>query len=270
VLPEFADAVSVTGVPGGNNSVQSAPQLIPAGIDVTMPPLLETVSVGVGSNAALTETTLLTKTVHTGFVPVHAPLQPVKRGIDVSVAALGVAVSVTMVPALKSATQPMLPVAAHAIPEGTESTRPNGIKEPAIATSIRGLGVKLATTVLRVVVTTWQGATVGQAISDQPENTESASGVAVSVTVAPSPKSLAHKRPQLIPAGILVTVLPEPPSLATVRVNGPLPNSTLKVMFAFKGKLQVALALIHVGSIQRTNWELESGIAANEITVPDG
>src|ERR1700761_4758263 len=53
----------------------------------------------------------------------------------------------------------------------------------------------------------------------QPAKVEPDSGVAVRTTVCPSGKEAAHVAPQLIPAGLLVT-LPEPePAFPTVRVN---------------------------------------------------
>jgi hypothetical protein len=52
----------------------------------------------------------------------------------------------------------------------------------------------------------------------QPVNADPAFGVAVSVTTVPLTKSAAHVAPQLIPAGLLVTVPVPDPARVTVSV----------------------------------------------------
>ena len=103
VEPAPAVAVSVTTVPLGWGSVQSAPQLMPAGVEVTVPVPVpagsgSTVSVKVcpgAANVAVTVRATVIATVHVGFVPAvaHAWPQPSKVVLPV-----GVAVSVTVVP----------------------------------------------------------------------------------------------------------------------------------------------------------------------------
>ena len=89
-------AVSVTAVPLVKLAEQVAPQVIPAGLLVTVPapaPALETVSAKVGAKVAVTVVAAETVTVQDP-VPVQPPqVQPVKTEF-----ALGVAVSVTTVP----------------------------------------------------------------------------------------------------------------------------------------------------------------------------
>jgi hypothetical protein len=71
--------VSVTRVPLTYASEQSAPQLIPAGLDVTVPdprPVLETVSMKSGLNVAVTVLFAFIATVHTAPLTVSQPLQP--------------------------------------------------------------------------------------------------------------------------------------------------------------------------------------------------
>jgi hypothetical protein len=51
---------------------------------------------------------------------------------------------------------------------------------------------------------------------DQPANVEVALGAAVSVTIVPLVKLVLHVDPQLMPAGLLVTVPPPLPALWTV------------------------------------------------------
>ena len=57
--------------------------------------------------------------------------------------------------------------------------------------------------------------------SPQPDKTEPAEGAAVRVTDVPCANCSAHELPQLMPAGVLITV-PDPlPRSATDRVDGP-------------------------------------------------
>ena len=51
---------------------------------------------------------------------------------------------------------------------------------------------------------------------DQPANVEVAFGAAVSVTMVPLGKLALHVEPQLMPAGLLVTLPPPVPALWTV------------------------------------------------------
>ena len=95
--PAAGIAVSVTTVPALYVSEQSAPQAIPAGLLVTVPPpvpALVTVSVNcLRVKEAVTDFAASIVSVHAP-VPVHAPLHPVKSEL-----AAAVAVSVTTVPA---------------------------------------------------------------------------------------------------------------------------------------------------------------------------
>jgi hypothetical protein len=92
-------AVSVTEVASSNVAVQVAPQVMPTGFDEIEPeplPAAAAVSVQTGTNAAVTLRACVIETVQVP-VPVHAPLQPVKRE-----PAVAVGVSVTDVPVTKS------------------------------------------------------------------------------------------------------------------------------------------------------------------------
>jgi hypothetical protein len=51
---------------------------------------------------------------------------------------------------------------------------------------------------------------------DQPANVEPAFGVAVSVTAVPAAKLALHVCPQLMPAGVLLTVPPPVPAATTL------------------------------------------------------
>jgi len=80
VEPAVGDAESVTDRLESNDAEHVAPQLIPAGLDETVPepvPALLTVSAKVWRvNVAVTERAAVMETVHVP-VPVHAPLHPV-------------------------------------------------------------------------------------------------------------------------------------------------------------------------------------------------
>jgi hypothetical protein len=94
--PVDGDAVSVTPVPAGYTSVQSAPQLIPAGVLVIVPvpvPFFITVKVA-WLNVATTETAAFTVTTHAP-VPLHPPPDQPEKNEPV----VGDAVNVTLVPA---------------------------------------------------------------------------------------------------------------------------------------------------------------------------
>jgi hypothetical protein len=113
VEPAFAAAVSVTAVPLLKLALQVDPQLIPAGLLVTVPapvPALCTVSwTGVlAVNDALTDVALATVTLQAP-VPVQPPDQPANVEL-----AFGAAVSVTIVPLLNVA----LHVCPQSIPAG--------------------------------------------------------------------------------------------------------------------------------------------------------
>ncbi len=89
-------AVRVTLLPEANRALQVAPQVIPAGLEVTVPvpvPALVTVSKYVGMNVAVT---LVEPVIVTVQVPV--PLQPPPLHPVNAMFASGVAVRVTLVP----------------------------------------------------------------------------------------------------------------------------------------------------------------------------
>jgi len=115
--PDCGATVSVTTVPTAKSALHVAPQLIPAGLDVTEPlpePSLVTLSAAAGSKVTVTYVAALIVTEH-GPLPLHAPDHDVNTD-----PALGVAVNVTLEPATKSAVQPL----PQSIPTGLEETEP--------------------------------------------------------------------------------------------------------------------------------------------------
>jgi hypothetical protein len=127
--------------------------------------------------------------------------------------ALAAAVSVTTVPLAKFAVQAV----PQLMPAGELVTEP--LPLPDSATVSCG---PLEAAVLNVAVTEVADATMMLQVPvplhapDQPANVEPVAGVAVRVTAVPAVKLALHVWPQLIPAGVLLTV-PEPvPALTTL------------------------------------------------------
>jgi hypothetical protein len=76
--------------------------------------------------------------------------------------------------------------------------------------------LKVAVTDLLEFIVKVQVLLVPEQSPDQPEKVEPESAVAVRVTVVPEVKYATHSAPQLIPAGLLVTVPDPVPVLETV------------------------------------------------------
>src|SRR5436190_736268 len=212
VEPAAAVAVSVTAVPLAKLAEQVAPQLIPAGELVTVPlpvPALETVRVKVcGVKVAVTVVAAEHLTVQAPVPEQPPPLQPLKVE-----PAAGTAVSVTAVPLVKLAAQ----VAPQLMPAGLLVTVP--APAPALETVSTRAGVKVAVTVVAAESVTVQAPGPEQPPPLQPVKVEPAAGTAVSVTAVPFVKLAAQVAPQLIPAGLLVTVPVPVPALETVRAK---------------------------------------------------
>jgi hypothetical protein len=141
-------------------------------------------------------------------VPEQAPLQPAKEE-----PAAGAAVRVIGVPEGKDCEQ----VAPQLMPAGLLLTVP--APAPLLVTDrVTGSRLKVAVTAVAWVTVTAQVPVPEQAPL-QPAKDEPAEGAAVSVTVVPEVTDCEHVAPQLIPAGVPVTV-PEPlPPLVTDRVG---------------------------------------------------
>jgi hypothetical protein len=140
-------------------------------------------------------------------VPVQpAPLQP--ANVDPSAAA---AVSATTAPLAKLAEH----VVGQLIPAGALDTTP--VPVPASFTArvkLFALCAKLATTVVAAVIVSVQVPVPSQGPAPHPVNVDPLAGAAVNVITVPLAKPNEHVAPQLIPAGLLVTVpVPFPPGV---------------------------------------------------------
>ena len=128
----------------------------------------------------------------------------------------GVAVKVTAVPLAKLAEQ----VAPQLMPAGVLVTVPEPV--PDLVTVSAKLFVdcaKLATTVVAAVMVRVQVPVPSHGPAPQPVKVEPVAGVAVSVIAVPLAKLAEQVAPQLMPAGVLVTVPVPAPALVTVNVK---------------------------------------------------
>jgi hypothetical protein len=214
VDPVDAAALRVTVVPAAKLALQVLPQLIPAGVDVTVPvPVPARATLNVAGLRLKVADTDCAPDIETEQEPVPEqppPLQPAK--VDPVAAA---ALRVTVVPAAKLALQ----VLPQLIPAGTDVTVP--VPVPARATlNVAGLRVKVADTDCAPDIETEQAPIPEQPPPLQPAKVDPDAATAVSVTVVPEGKPALQVAPQLIPAGVDVTV-PEPlPARPTVKVGG--------------------------------------------------
>jgi len=213
VEPAAGAAVRVTAVPLVKLAEQVAPQLIPTGELVTVPlPVPAGVTVSVKVGRAKVAVTVVAAEIVTVQVPVPAqppPLQPVKVEPPA-----GAAVRVTAEPLGKLAEQ----VAPQLIPTGELVTVP--LPVPAGMTVSAKVGrAKVAVTVVAAETVTVQVPVPEQPPPVQPVKVEPPAGAAVRVTAVPLGKFAAQVAPQLMPAGLLVTVPALVPALETVSVK---------------------------------------------------
>lgn len=141
-------------------------------------------------------------------VPEQAPPQPVNADPDA-----GLAPRLTEVPAANVVEH----VVPQLIPAGALVMVP--LPVPAKLTPSVNSGTNVAPTAVSEVIVTVQAAVPVQAAPLQPANTDPGAAVGVKVTTVPELKSAEHAAPQLIPAGVLVTVPVPAPLLVSERVN---------------------------------------------------
>jgi hypothetical protein len=257
VDPAAAVAVSVTVVPGAKVAEQVAPQLIPAGLLVTVPdpePALDTVRDGlppVVANVAVTDVAALIVTTQVP-VPVQPPPdQPVKVE-----PASATAVSVTDVPLTYAAEH----VAPHVIPAGLLVTEP--VPVPFLLTVSVRFASKFAVTDVAAVIATTQVPVPEQPPPDQPVKTEPLSAAAVSVTEVPCGNVVEHVAPQVMPAGALVTEPVPVPVLLTVSARGARLNVAVTVVSAVRLTTHVPVP-VQPPPDQPANTEVASGVAVS-------
>src|SRR5205823_3595817 len=213
VEPAAGVAVSVTVVPLAKLAVHVAPQVIPAGELVTVPlpvPAVLTVS------ATVCRVEVAVTVGAGGGVLAHDPVPeqpPPVQPLKVEPAA-GIGVNVTAVPLVKLAEQ----VAPQLIPAGALVTVP--LPVPAgVTVRVKVCTVKVAVTVVAADSVTTHAPAPEQPPPLQPLKVEPAAGAAVSVTAVPLAKLAEQVAPQVMPAGLLVTVPAPVPALETVSVK---------------------------------------------------
>jgi hypothetical protein len=209
-----AVAFKVTTVPLSNNAAQVGPQLIPAGVLITLPlPVPFLVSDRENFVWELSELNVALQVLATSIIifPVHpVPLQPAKVE-----PVAGVAARLASVPFVNDAEQ----VLPQLMPEGLLVTVPLPVPFFVIDRMDlvwTGGGLKVA---VQVLVTFMVVIPLLQPVPLHPPNVEPTAGVAVKVTRVPPLNDAEHVPPQLMPAGLLVTVPFPVPLLVTVFIK---------------------------------------------------
>src|SRR5262245_27791616 len=214
VDPVAAVAVKVTVVPDTKGKLHVAPQTIPAGLLVTVPtpaPAGVTVRVNVFGGAvklAVTVWSAFIVTVHEPVPLQPPPLQPVNVEPPV-----GAAVRATVLPLGKSEAQ----VAPQEMPLGLLVTVPVPVPDLLTVNWFVGMVLNVADTLALPV--TLQGPLPEQA-PPQLTNDEPAAAAAFKATEVPGSNWFEQIAPQLMPAGVEVTVPLPVPCLVTVMIVG--------------------------------------------------
>src|SRR5438034_5478563 len=200
------------------------PELVAPAVGVMMEAAGGVMSV----NVAVTVVAALTVTVQAPGPEQPPPLQPLKVE-----PAAGAAVNVTAVPLAKLAAQ----VAPQVMPAGLLVTLPAPV--PALETvSVKICRVKVAVTVVAALRVTVQAPGPEQPPPLQPLKVEPAAGAAVSVTAVPLVKLAVQVAPQVMPAGLLVTVPAPVPALETVSVKACRANAAVTMVAALRVTVQ--------------------------------
>src|SRR5262245_41497415 len=245
--PAVGVAVKVTMVLLLNENEQDEPQLMPAGVLVTLPappPTLFTVRTKVG-------TVKLAVTVVAAFIdttqdpaPLQAPLQPVKTE---PVAAVGL--RVTLVLKLNEVEQ----VEPQLMPVGVLVTVPVPVPD-VFTVRAKDWTTKPALTVVSAFIVMTQ-APVPEQPPLQPVKVEPVAGVAVNVTWVPVAYEATHAVPQLMPVELLVTVPAPAPDLLTVSVGPigtPVPVTSLEIESPSAVKITFTLCVVRLVGVKRT------------------
>jgi hypothetical protein len=173
--------------------------LIPAGVLTTVPvpvPLSPTVSCSAASRKVAVTAAFASRSTVQAPVPVQAPVHPLKTEL-----AVGVAASVTLVPAGKDALHEL----PQLTPAGLLVIMPEPVPERLTLKAGCTAWLNVAATEVLLVNVTLQAPAPVQGPA-QAAKTEFAVGAAVSVTAVPEAKVALQVGPQSMPVGLLLTV----------------------------------------------------------------
>ena len=209
---------------------------------------------------ALTDLSASIVRVQVGLFPEHAP--PQVTNCD---PASAVAVKVTLVPGLYVALQ----VPPQLIPAGFDVTVP--VPVPLLVTvRVRGFttGSNLASTVMSAFMVTVHVPVPEHPPPFQPANCMFRSGVAVKVTLVPGLYVALQVAPQLMPAGLEVTVPVPVPLLVTISASGFSVKVAVTVVAAFTITVHVPVPEQPPPLQPGVKSELASGAAVKVTLVP--
>ncbi len=127
--------------------------------------------------------------------------------------------------------------------------------------------MNVAVTVVVAVSVTAQESVPPQPPPLHPAKVEPVAGVAVSVTSVPLAKVAEQVVPQLMPAGLLVTVPLPVPARTTASETPPTLNVAVTVVFAVRVTLQVPVPL-HPPPLHPAKLEPAAGVAVSVTLVP--
>jgi hypothetical protein len=217
VVPVAGVAINVTFEPTANGAQQLLVQLMPEGVEVTVPePVTATLSVaGLTANVADTVLAASIVTEHVDDVPLQAPLHPEKvKPVE------GAAAKVTTVPLLKV----LLQLEAQELP--SEKPTPPVPEMVRFNARVTTAAEKVADTFLASLIVTVQVEEVPAQAPPQPAKVNPAAGAAAKVMVLPLLKVLAQLAEHELPSE-----KPTPPAPVIVRFK---PNGVGVVALGLK------------------------------------
>ena len=258
-------ASNTTTEPWSKSSMQKAPHVIPGGVETTVPvplPFFVTLSV------CLIRVKVAVQPLASSIVTLVIAAIPLQSSLQSSNVELGpgVAVSVTIVPTEYCSIQSV--PGQSSMPAGFEVTVPDPVPLTVTASVLGGITSNVAVQLRAAFIVTLPS--VQSAPPLHPPNVEPPSGLGMRVTIVPSSYASVQSAPQVIPAGLVVTV-PEPlPVFDTVRMKvtiGLRSNVAVQLRFAFI----VTLPLLQSAAPpQPTNVDPVLAVAVSVTAVPSG
>ena len=257
--PVLGAAVNIATEPWSNVAMQVGPQLILGGVEKTDPlplPMRETVNVcSICVKVAVQPLAEFIVTMACRFVPApaHAPPQPPNVEFI-----SGVAVSMTVTGGTGGYTALHVPgqLIPPMIPGTSEVTVPDPVPVSVTASVLGGITSNVAIQLRVPFMVTLPSTQSAPPL--HPANVEPPAELGMRVTIVPSPYDSVQSAPQLIPAGLVVTV-PEPlPVFDTVRTKvtiGLRSNVAVQRRFPFIVTLP---SLQSAAPLQPTNVDPES------------